>query len=290
MLTDAPIVYVFVYVRNLSVARRFYGQGLGLRQLEEDDAAVKYDAGGIILALNEARAHDIVLSGARDDSALLVFHAADIEAERAELAARGIAVGRTVSYEIGSTAGFLDPDGHSLTLYQPSPQSLGWPSGPKLRSLIDLSDPDADGLGVMPYLFLFVSDSNRAVEFYAERLGLRTVERDPEQGVAKFDTGGLLLATHQVGGDPHSRPVDDHHALDQAALSMVFAVPEVRPVYEALLARGVAFRGGISTSVIGSTAEFRSPDGHAFYLYEPSRASLDWPSGSKVRRLMTRVG
>ena len=36
---------------------------------------------------------------------------------------------------------------------------------------------------------------------------------------------------------------------------------------------------------IGVIARFHDPDGHAFYLYQPSAEALSWPSGAKIASL-----
>src|SRR5690606_21334647 len=89
-MTDNRFVYMFLYAQDLSTTRRFYEDVLGFRVLEEDSAAVKYDAGEIILALNRARDHGVDASQEPIRDELMVFHVSDIDAMRAALEARGV--------------------------------------------------------------------------------------------------------------------------------------------------------------------------------------------------------
>jgi hypothetical protein len=67
----------------------------------------------------------------------MVFYTADVvDAERA-LRARGVAFSSSAGFsDIGGTARFRDPSGHTFCLYQPSAESLTWGSAGKVAELM----------------------------------------------------------------------------------------------------------------------------------------------------------
>ena len=69
MLEQARIVYLDVYVSDLAISRDFYERKLGRRVIEEDQNAVKYDGGQIILApgTNEDKVMEVALEAGADD-------------------------------------------------------------------------------------------------------------------------------------------------------------------------------------------------------------------------------
>jgi catechol 2,3-dioxygenase-like lactoylglutathione lyase family enzyme len=323
-LSDARIIYLFLYVNDLEESRAFYEGKLGLRVLEADSYAIKYDVGQIILCLNRASDYGITLSGRRDDASDVVFLVDDINVARQALEARGVQFIRRRTYEIGFVIDFYDPNGHRLMIYEPSQVALSWASGDKLRAVwraagrggTDLIGPAANpgpmtveemaaiGLDGKPliYLFLFVPTSDQALDFYQGDLGLRSLERvhccnpacPPEElGVAKYDGGGLLLTTHHVHRSPvlddygniySPRSVDPAHT---KGIVPTFYVTNMNNVVEHLSRRGIDFGKGITRSQIGAVATFEAPTGHTFFLYEPSEAALRWTSGIKIKEILS---
>lgn len=306
MLTNPQAVYLFLYVQEMPAARRFYEETLGLPVLEAEDRAVKYDTGEVILALNLAGDYGIPLTGEKDRSQLIVFHVDDLDATRAALEAKGVSfTGPTERYEIGATATFYDPDGHCLLLYEPSEESLTWPSGDKIREILAADSRDHTILRVLEqhrsaagtapsgkpilgdrkilYIFNFVTDLKRAKDFYAGKLGLPVLEEDEGVGVVKYDAGGFLLSTHLVETQANASRREHMDVIRSSAL--VFLVPDARSDYQKLQQAGISFETSVIDGEIGAIARFRDPDGHVFYLYEPSPAAWSWPSGTKIARL-----
>ncbi len=310
METTLRAVYLFLYVKDIATSRRFYEEVLGLPVLEEEARAVKYDAGEIILALNIAADFGVVLGDEPNKSQLIVFHVGHIDSTRAALEAKGIAfTGPTERYEIGATATFYDPDGHCLLLYELSEESLTWPSADKIREVLAgdsrehtllrvldqhkrASDTDGDppilGRNKVLYIFNFVTDYQAAKDFYGTTLGLRILEEDTDVGVVKYDAGGILLATHLVETQTNA-PRAEHLSVPRSS-ALVLWTPDIRTQYRTLEAAGLAFDTGLSDGEIGTIARFHDPNGHGFYLYEPSPAALSWPSGTKILRLAGQSG
>lgn len=323
VLTDARMLFLTLYVQDISESRAFYERRLGLEVIEADEESVKYDAGQVILALHRASDYGVTLSGRRDDASDVVFLVDDINRVRANLEARGVVFVRRRTYEIGLVTDFYDPNGHRLMIYQPSEKALSWPSGDTLRAVwraagrgdSDLIGPPAGppvqpeagtgppGLNGKPlvYLFMFVPDSNQALAYFRDGLGLKDLERvhccnpacpPEEKGVAKYHTGGVLLTTHHVHASPvvddfgkiySPRSVDPVHT---RGIAPVFHAADIERRVAELARRGVDSTEGVVRSQIGSIAKFEAPTGHVFYLYEPSLDAMKWPIGVKIREIL----
>jgi predicted enzyme related to lactoylglutathione lyase len=120
-------------VDDLDASVAFYGDRLGLVQLERGDGRARFATGSADLVLDVA---STAVDGRRPDhrTVLIVFHAAGIADVREELLERGVVFdNRRVAYsKIGGTTRFTDPSGHRFCLYEPSAESLGWGSGAKV--------------------------------------------------------------------------------------------------------------------------------------------------------------
>jgi len=290
--------------------------------LEADEESARFDAGLVILCLHRAKDYGVELTGRRDDASDVVFLVDDVNATREALESRGVEFVRRRTYEIGLVTDFYDPNGHRLMIYEPSATALSWPSGSKLREIwracgrggvepigtpagppAEGAAPGLDGKPLI-YLFLFVPGSSEALGFYQGELGLDAVERvhccnpacpPDEKGIAKYDVGGMLLTTHHI----HRSPVVDDfgriysprslNAANTKGIVPVFLVKEIRGVAERLSRRGVQFTQTVVHSQIGEVARFEAPTGHAFYLYEPWKPAMAWPSGAKLERILSTL-
>ena len=324
MITNSRMVYLIIYVSNLERSRDFYERKLGLRVIEEDADSVKYDGGQTIIMLNRAGDYGIELPEPPDESAQIVFLVGDIDRTQRGLEERGVAFSGGMKYEVGAVADFYDPDGHHLVLYEASTKALGWSSGPKVEALWKAtvgSESDvpifgsrsANGAGHPPdvtveldgrplvYLFLFVTDSDVTEQFYAGTLGLTPLEGGPcsrssggdEDGVVKYDTGGIMLTTHHLDTtrgpivyDGHVCPPRDFDPTRARGVAPVFQVVGINGVVNELSRKGVGFQNGVRQLSVGRIARFEDPSGHLLFLYEPSDEALGWPSGEKIRQIL----
>lgn len=324
MLVDSRIVYLFLYVTDLDVSRAFYRDKLGLRVIEDEESCVKFDAGTVILALNRAADYNIELPRPRDNSNDTVFLVEDVEATKAALEKRGITFLPTSWYQPGGIADFYDPDGHWLTLYEPSQEAMNWPSGDRIRAVLRARHQRNRELGIdreaalnaglahadLFYEFFFVPDPDDAKRFYYDALGLRALEGGPcsqacngdEQGVIKYDTGGFVLTTHHAFGAQTETGERIEAPAETAGEEEQHACPP--RTIDTVLMRGVApafyvpdikevlgsFNGyqpvDVSSSGIGTVATFDDPGGHRLFLYEPSPAAMATASGAKIREIL----
>jgi catechol 2,3-dioxygenase-like lactoylglutathione lyase family enzyme len=251
----------------------------------------------------------------------IVFLVDSVDEARAALEARGVRFTETHRYEIGAITDFYDPDGHWFTLYETSEESLTWPSGDRIEAVRalyrnrpapgPLSPADAaatagdddfslDGKPLI-YLFLFVRDADEAFGVYSENLGLRDIEGGPcsrastadEEGVIKYDTGGIILTTHSLETVREEEEIIDHpcpprtvNPKEMGGKAVVFHTPDIEVAVKGLSDKGIWFDSGVVRSGIGAVARFADPSGHVFYLYEPSLEALRSPSGTKLRKIL----
>ena len=319
MLTGDRIVYLFLYVRDLAASRSFFERTLRLRVIEEDADSVKYDCGEIILALNRAADYGINLPDENDHSTDIVFLVDNVDEARRALEARGVRFTETHRYEIGAITDFYDPDGHWFTLYETSEEALTWPSGDRIQavralhngngaasqSLTPAQTASLDNFSLegkpLIYLFLFVRDADEAFSVYGRSLGLQDIEGGPcsrastadEEGVIKYDTGGVILTTHSLETIREEEEIIDHpcpprtvNPKEMRGKAVVFHTPDIETTVKELSEKGIQFQREIARSSIGAIAQFADPSGHVFYLYEPSPNAVRTPSGAKLERIL----
>jgi catechol 2,3-dioxygenase-like lactoylglutathione lyase family enzyme len=256
-LRGAPLLFLFLETPDIARQRALLEQVLALPLIENQfhpphsrHGLFKYDAGGLILALNLAAERRFRAD--ESDALLSVIRTPwDDDALRDRFRAAGFA-GPTAAHR------FTDPDGHHYSF---------------------LHDPTAPGATVAE-LRLGALDIPRSLDYFGSTLGLELLHRTDH--ALLFATGTIDLALERARTAPDGRqPRRD-------AYLPVFHTPDIRAAFEALRRRGLAFRSEHpGFSQIGGTARFVDPSGHAFCLYEPSAESLTWGSGPKVRDLAT---
>lgn len=125
MLGDADLV-AFVPTRDLSVAKEFYEQVLGLRVVDESELAVVYDANGTRLRV--ARVDQVTIA----PYTVLGWRVDNIAAQLAMLRRAGVTPRRYDGMQQDEdgvwmapsgtrVAWFSDPDGNTLSLEQQPP-------------------------------------------------------------------------------------------------------------------------------------------------------------------------
>ena len=109
---------------------------------------------------------------------------------------------------------------------------------------------------------IFVRDWKRALDFYANTLGMPVRMANEQLGWAELGIGGAPLALERARpGDPES------HGLMGRFVGVSLRVDDVAATYEELRARGVEFVAPPEKQPWGGTlAHFRDPDGNVLTL------------------------
>ena len=107
-------------------SQAFYGKVLGLRTLQRSKSEVKFDTRSVILSIRPEPAVNLLRSlseAGRLNGDWIAFHVKDIRAASEALAKEGVKFPRGIEESAhGLVAYFNDPDGHSLSLWQPPSQ------------------------------------------------------------------------------------------------------------------------------------------------------------------------
>lgn len=88
------------------------------------------------------------------------------------------------------------------------------------------------------YTMVVVSDMERSVEFYRDKLGIPLKFQSPEW--TEFATGATTLALHG-GGVPAAGPPTGDPSKTAGACSIGFSVDDVDKTYDELKAKGIRF-------------------------------------------------
>ena len=123
-LPGAAKVTTFIITRDRAVAKKFYGETLGFKQVHEDDFAVVFDLNGTALRISTVKDHKPQMH------TVLGWEVPDIVAAVKALKAKGVKFNVYEGFrqdELGiwtppggtaKVAWFLDPDGNNLSLAQ----------------------------------------------------------------------------------------------------------------------------------------------------------------------------
>ena len=117
-------------------------------------------------------------------------------------------------------------------------------------------------------VFYYVTDLDRAVEFYAHTLGLTLVSRDV---VARFRVDGLLFELVPTA--------DPSQCSGAGNARVTFEVPDIQKEVEALRQKGVSV-GEIERVANGRLAPFADPDGNELVLWQYAAERRETPSGA----------
>lgn len=109
---------------------------------------------------------------------------------------------------------------------------------------------------------VWVSDWERAVEFYGKTLEMPFAFRSDEMGWAQLDTGECNLALERM--DPADPEATD---LLGRYVGISLQVPDIHKTYERLRERGVEFEGPPAEQPWGGVlAHLKDPDGNILTL------------------------
>jgi len=116
------------------------------------------------------------------------------------------------------------------------------------------------------YINIFVSDLDKAVNFYQQALGLNLLTADPDFGYAAFEAGVIKLGL-AVPGPDQQQLIGGHSGIG-------LAVADLDSSYRSLLEVGVRFSMEPTRQPWGGyMAMLEDPDGNSFYLDQVSEMS-----------------
>src|SRR5688572_4649197 len=110
-----------------------------------------------------------------------------------------------------------------------------------------------------------VTDQDRALEFYTQKLGLHVVTDSPMDGRQRWIELGLARAETRLvlfTGPGHER-------LRGGLMNVTFSADDVEATARELQARGVEFVQAPRRAAWGTSAIFKDPDGNQFVLATP---------------------
>ena len=117
------------------------------------------------------------------------------------------------------------------------------------------------------YTSMFVSDQDRALDFYTNVLGLEKRAENPTPDGPRFLTVGVEGQDFELvlwpGKPGQAQPVDG-----RIPAAYTIATEDLRKAYDALEARGVKFDTGVLEYPWGYIAGFQDPDGNRLQLRE----------------------
>jgi catechol 2,3-dioxygenase-like lactoylglutathione lyase family enzyme len=253
-----PLLYVFLNTASLAPKRRLLEDIFGLPLVEREPRAphekhgvVKYDAGGVLLALNIAAPRD---RSHRHIGLRIAVSASDPEAIRDAAQRDGYVVERGQPPRLR----VRDQDSQVYEVIRSEPHER--PRGAALHSVT-----------------LLVKDLASSIDFYSSKLGLPTLE--VRQDAARIACGEVTLSLQLVSPS-------DAYRCDRRSYLLVFYTPNAYGAASTLSGRGVRFRSRVSDNDIGCTARLVDPDGHPLCIYTPSSDVLSWGSGPTVHRIV----
>ncbi|HEX2410522.1 MAG TPA: VOC family protein [Solirubrobacteraceae bacterium] len=113
MIGVEQVDFVSVPTRDAGVARRFYGEVIGL---PPGQGADEFETGNVTLALWEPEAEGVAFTA---NTAGIALRVADVAAARERLEAHGVRfLGDTVDTGVCHMGFFFDPDGNVLILHR----------------------------------------------------------------------------------------------------------------------------------------------------------------------------
>ncbi len=120
------------------------------------------------------------------------------------------------------------------------------------------------------YVRVFVSDFQRALDFYTQTLGLALVHKDDRMGWGQFDTGQASLAIER--SDPNEEADDGKGSAVGRFIGVTLVTKDLNAVYTDLMNKGVEFTHRPERMPWGGLlADMKDPDGNILTLLEEPR-------------------
>lgn len=159
-LDGSPLVYLFMFVPDSDDAKAYYQGDLGLNLIEnvhccnpacppEELGIAKYACGGFLLSTHHVHRTPVVddfgriyspksVNAEHARSIAAVFHVEDLEEKVEQLTANGVNFpDGIVRSLIGYLGRFEASTGHVFYLYKPSPEAMMWPTGDKIKAILE---------------------------------------------------------------------------------------------------------------------------------------------------------
>lgn len=134
--SDIELKQLQLAVKDVSLSVAFYGDVLGLELIERTGDRAVFSTGNVQIVLNYWPGMTAAPPD-RFNGYLTVFVCNDIHETFDALSKAGLNFLSRVGFsDIGGTARFADPDGHTYCLYEPSEESFGWGSGEMLKQIM----------------------------------------------------------------------------------------------------------------------------------------------------------
>lgn len=116
----------------------------------------------------------------------------------------------------------------------------------------------------LPYVIIYVNDTEKSLEFYRDILGIKVKSAHP--GWVELETGSTTLALH--GEDKHDSAVKR----DPGCTIICFGVDDIHQSYKALRAAGVKVEHEPiqvceEADSIGMSVDFVDPDGNRLSVF-----------------------
>ncbi len=121
------------------------------------------------------------------------------------------------------------------------------------------------------YTTVFVSDQDKALDYYTNVLGLEKKGENPTPSGPRFLSVGIGDQDFQLllwpGTPGQGQPIGD-----RIPAAYTIETPDIRTAVDVLQSRGVQFDGGIVEYPWGYLAGFTDPDGNRLQLREAKSA------------------
>ena len=120
-------------------------------------------------------------------------------------------------------------------------------------------------------VYYYVADMERALEFYADLLGLEVLEREEFWCSLAAPGSSGQLGLHWTGGDPVPRSGRGEHGA-HAGATLTLAVADIGDAIARLREGGIAILGDVQREDWGAAVDIADPDGNILLLMESADA------------------